>query len=119
MSTESTQKIRRSSSEVATLVTEFQQSGLNMRAFCSSRSLPVSTLSSWLRNTRKQQGGSASPCQPEPHRLIPVLLSQDSKAKQIQSPWLELVLKNQRTVKVYQSVDAGQLRLLLEAIEAL
>jgi hypothetical protein len=91
----------------ARVLTEYHESGLSRRAFCESTGVPLSTLGYWLRKAGKTRT--------EPTSLIPVRVM---AAVEANSMPLEVLLANERVVRVRGDFDAELLAKLICVVEA-
>ncbi len=99
---------KRSRSEVFAIVKEFRDSGLSQRAFCGTRNIPLSTLTSWLKKTRNRSVAEAE------RKLIPIRIT---AAKSETKP-LEIVLANDRVIRIQGNFDPDLLAKLLSVAES-
>ncbi len=93
------------------VMSEWEQSGLSMRAFCRDRRINVQTFYGWRRSLRQRDGQSAdSSTPPRPNRkrrFVQVQVTGPS--------WLELSLGGELVLRMPTSVDGGRLAEILAA----
>jgi len=101
----------RNPAEIERLVDAYHRSGLTQQAFARRQGLPPATLSSWLRRGKpgkKKRSESSLPA------MVPVRVV-DAPAP-VAEPF-EIVLTNERVVRVGPAFDEGALRKLLMVVE--
>jgi len=107
---------RRSRSEAAGLVSEFEQSGLGRKEFCAARGLSVHTLDAWRR--RVAQSG----CE---EKIVAVEIVADRAASKgllpaastARSGPFRVVLAQGISIEVEPGFDAAELRRLVAALD--
>ena len=87
------------------IVEQYHQSGLSRRSFAESVGMPVSTLGYWVRKSKKPQAETA--------HLIPVRWAPVESSRAL----LEVVLPNERVVRVCGDVDAELLAKVLSVVD--
>jgi len=102
---------QRSPADIERLVNAYHTSGLTQRAFARRRGLSPATLSYWLRRGKSKGKTRSMPSEPT---LVPVEVV-DAPAG-VGEPF-EIVLANDRIVRVVPSFDEGALRRLLSVVE--
>ena len=108
---------RRSRSEAAGLVSEFEQSGLGRKEFCAARGLSVHTLDAWRR--RVAQSGSGQ-------EIVAVEIVVDRTASKgplpaagaARSVAFRVVLAQWISIEVEAGFDAAELRRLIAALDS-
>jgi hypothetical protein len=107
---------RRSRTEADRLVSEFEQSGLGRREFCTARGLSVHTLDAWRKRTA--QSGSRE-------KIVPVEIVEDHRASVGAMPigsgarngQFRVVLAQGLRIEVEQGFDAAELRRLIAVLD--
>lgn len=104
---------RRSREEIGRLITDFRASGLSQRRFALSRGVNPVTLGYWLRQ------GQRSPTEPDSgHALVPVRVREGRYPSWSQSPVIEVVLRNGRTLRVPLELEEARLARLVELLDS-
>lgn len=101
---------RRSASEWASIVAEWNASGQSAREFAASRGVKAATLSWWCIRLRSMPASSESP-KPATFTEVRVATRSPSEGR------IELVARSGHVIRVQGSVDPVALRALLEAVE--
>jgi hypothetical protein len=107
---------RRSRAEADRLVSEFEQSGLRRKQFCTARGLSVHSLDAWRR--RVTQSGS-------PEKIVPVEIIEDRGAglgsmrtgNLVRGGQFRVVLAQGLLIEVEPGFDAAELRRLIAALD--
>jgi|SRR5215469_14372669 len=107
-------RIRRSRSEAAALVAEFEASGLSRQEFCRQRGLAVGTLDKYRRRVRSGSRSVAGPMIP-----VEVASSPRRKASRDVSEERPFVVESHsgRRIEVRRGFDAGTLERLLTVLD--
>ena len=100
---------RRSGSEAAALVAEYEASGLTRQAFCAGRGLSVAALDKYRRQYR------AVAVEAGVGRLVAVEVTSGAASKRSGALWVELA--NGRRIGVGSGFDAATLERLLAVLE--
>ena len=100
---------RRSHDEISEILEELRASGLSQRAFCQTHKLSVSTLGSWIKKYRGSHPGMSE------GNLIPVRITTATTKKSLP---IEVVLANDRVVRVFGDFDPRVLSKLLSVAES-
>jgi len=106
---------RRSRAEADRLVSEFEQSGLRRKEFCTARGLSVHTLDAWRR--RIAESGSHE-------KIVPVEIVEDRRASMGSRPagsvgrngQFRVVLAQGLRIEIEPGFDAAELRRLIAAL---
>ena len=88
-------------------ISEWQASGLSVRAFCSRHGLATASFYHWRRMLQRRAAGEPA--------FVPVQVVADAVPTQPSA--LEVVLTDGRTVRVAPGFDAATLRQLLAVLE--
>ena len=105
------QRTYRTAAEIERLVDAYHRSGLTQQAFARRRGLAPATLSDWLRRGRRGKKKRSEPSVPA---VVPVRVV-DAPAP-VAEPF-EIVLTNDRVVRVGPTFDEGASRKLLSVVE--
>lgn len=110
-------RIRRTRSEVASILAEYRASGLSARDFSAQKSVAVSTLYQWIRQARsvaKTNGGASrvAKSSPERRKFVSVELH-DEGGKRVYSCSLRVELGNGRWLEIPSGFDPDSLSELL------
>lgn len=103
-------KGRRSRAAIEALVSEYEASGLNRKAFCAGRGLAVATLDKYRIRRRKAFSGTrllAVDVQPALYAKTPIAASSS----------LAVVLGNGRRIEIGARIDAALLMELIGILE--
>jgi len=100
---------RRSAEEIEQIVSAFHASGETQRAFARSRRLSPATLSHWVRRAEKSGMGKPETA------IVPVRVVD---AKAVAGEPFEVVLANDRVIRVAPDFDAAALARLLAVVES-
>ena len=101
------EKRRRSQAEAESLVRDFEQSGLNRKAFCSARGVALHTLDYYRARCRGRRASAAA------QGLLPV----DLVSAPYLSGSLRVELANGRRIIVEAGFDVSVLKQLVAALE--
>lgn len=96
---------RRSQAEIRKIVERYRASGQSQAAFGAASGVALSSLSYWLRKEREGGVGGA--------RIVPVELVDSPGAM----GWFEVVLSNDRMVRVPMGFDQEALGALLSVVD--
>lgn len=107
---------RRGRAEADRLVSEFEQSGLRRKEFCTARGLSVHSLDAWRR--RVTQSGSAE-------KIVPVEIIEDRRASMgsmqagslARNGQFRVVLAQGLWIEIEPGFDAVELRRLIAALD--
>lgn len=112
MSEAGVERRRRSRSEVATLVAEFEASGLTRQAFCKERGLSVGTLDKYRRRAQKVQSSSNGALLP-----VEVVWSGRSASDPRGDSVLVVEVRSGHRIEVRRGFDGGTLEHLLKILD--
>lgn len=102
---------RRSRSEAAALVAEYEASGLTREAFCQERNLAVGTLDKYRRRAHKSQAPSGS-------TVVPVeVVWSGRKGDQSRESALVVEVRSGHRIEVRRGFDGGTLEHLLRILD--
>jgi hypothetical protein len=104
---------RRSPEEIRRLVGEFRAGGQSQRRFALSRGIHPITLGRWLRRTEDLEAAATTG-----HALIPVRLLEARFPPRTPGQAVEVVLRNQRVLRVPEDFDGARLARLVDLLEA-
>jgi hypothetical protein len=104
---------RRSRSEVAALVAEFEASGLTREAFCQPRGLAVGTLDKYRRRAHKGQSSSSWPMVPVEVVWSTTSANKDSGRDSV----LVVESRSGHRIEVRRGFDGGTLEHLLRVLD--
>jgi hypothetical protein len=109
------QKIRRTTSEIKQIVSEFQSSGMSRSQFCRMRGLTFGVLNRYLKRMRAAVDGNASG-----DRLVAVEWgSKKPSVERAGGCGLSVVLRSGREITVNTGFDATTLQRLVEVLETM
>jgi transposase-like protein len=103
---------RRSGSEAAALVAEYEASGLTREAFCQERGLAVGTLDKYRRRAHKNQSSSGGPMVP-----VEVVWSGRNGNDAGRDSVLVVEVRSGHRIEVRRGFDGGTLEHLLRILD--
>lgn len=104
---------RRSRSEAAALVAEYEASGLTREAFCQERNLAVGTLDKYRRRAHKSQAQSGS-------TVVPVeVVWSGRNGDQSRESVLVVEVRSGHRIEVRRGFDGGTLEHLLRILDGM
>lgn len=109
--------VRRSRAEAARLVSEFEQSGLRRKEFCSAHGLSIHTLDAWRRRIASSGSGE---------EIVPVEIVETRRAgtsslgasSAVPNGQFRVVLAGGLRIEVEPGFDAIELRRLIMALDS-
>jgi 3-hydroxyacyl-CoA dehydrogenase len=123
VSTSPVKRRRRSSAEVAALLSAFEQSGQSMRDYCRQHQMPVSNFSGLLRRHAGEHSSARALPAAEPHAsattaFFPVKIVEDRRtaAVAVQSSALFVEMPGGIRIAVERDFDGFTLRRLVAAL---